>query len=89
MASQRQIDANRANRKRWPGHTPDGIERLREAAKRNKPWSKATGPRTKQGKNRSKMNALKHGGYSAPVKAARKRMAEQMKLIRQILSEAG
>lgn len=34
-----------------------------EAIKRWKPWKKSTGPRTKEGKEESKMNAFKHGGY--------------------------
>lgn len=34
------------------------------------PWRKSTGPKTKAGKERSKMNARKHGGYDASAKAA-------------------
>ncbi len=87
VATERQIRACRANRKLWRGHTPEGLERLREAAKRTKPWLKSTGPRTEAGKDRSKMNALKHGAYSAPVKAARKHLTQQIRLVRQFLSE--
>ena len=36
--------------------TPEGLQRLREAALRNKPWLHSTGPRTPEGKARSSQN---------------------------------
>jgi hypothetical protein len=33
-----------------------------------RPWEKSTGAKTSEGKAISKMNALKHGGYSADTK---------------------
>ena len=36
-----------------------GIERIREAARRNKPWLKSTGPRTPEGKRISSQNAIR------------------------------
>ena len=42
--------------RRSNGLTREGRERLREAAKRNKPWLHSTGPRTAAGKARSAEN---------------------------------
>jgi hypothetical protein len=36
-----------------------------EMIRRHKPWQKSTGPKTLAGKNRSKINAHKHGARSA------------------------
>ncbi|HUW82022.1 MAG TPA: hypothetical protein VMZ31_04390 [Phycisphaerae bacterium] len=41
--------------------SPEGLRKLRSAAKQSKPWRHATGPRTSRGKARSAQNALKHG----------------------------
>lgn len=76
MATIQQIIANRRNRKAWRGHTEEGLRKIREAALRNQPWHGSTGPRTKRGKDRSKMNALKHGGRSLGVIDARKQLAD-------------
>ncbi len=35
-----------------------------ERCRRNQPWKNATGPKTKEGKARSSMNAYKHGGFN-------------------------
>ena len=82
MATERQIRANRENRRRWRGHTPDGLQRLRFAARCNQPWRRSTGPRTTAGKSRSRMNALKHGGRSAEAVAARKALADVLRRMR-------
>ena len=68
MATERQILANRLNRMLWQGLTLEGRERLRNAALQNRPWERSTGPKTEAGKNRSKMNALRHGGRSKVVR---------------------
>ena len=49
--------------------TSEGLESLRATARRVKPWTRSTGPKTKTGKQRSRMNALKHGERSAAVLA--------------------
>jgi len=38
------------------GLTPEGRRKLSEAALRNRPWEKSTGPRTEEGKARSALN---------------------------------
>ena len=52
---------------RRPGRfTPEGHERLRATALANRPWEKARGPVTAEGKARSSMNGLcnRQGGKS-------------------------
>lgn len=39
----------------------EGRRRLQEAARRNRPWEHATGPKTPEGKARSAKNSRKHG----------------------------
>lgn len=68
MATERQILANRRNRMLWRGITAVGRLRLSQAALQNRPWEHSTGPKTQAGKNRSKMNALRHGGRSKVVR---------------------
>lgn len=55
------------------GLTEAGRQRLREAARRNKPWLKSTGPRTPGGKAISSQNALKHGRDTDQARAHRRR----------------
>jgi hypothetical protein len=45
--------------------SPRGLRSLRAAARRVRPWEHSTGPRSENGKSRSKMNAYKHGLRSA------------------------
>lgn len=83
MGTKAQIEANRRNRKRWKGHTPEGLERLREAAHQNQPWLKSTGPRTTEGKANSRNNAWIHGQRSEKAVASRRALTMLMALIRQ------
>jgi len=87
VATDRQIAANRLNRQRWRGHSLDGIARLRAAARRHKPWLQSTGPRTASGKKRSSRNALTHGGRSAGVVAAHRRIVELLGAVRDRTNE--
>jgi len=44
----------------------------REKILQTRPWEKATGPKTRQGRARSSMNALKHGKWSRTMAVIRK-----------------
>lgn len=43
------------------GWTQERRQKQSEAIKRWKPWEKSTGAKTPEGKEKSKMNAYKHG----------------------------
>ena len=68
MLSKRRIRANRQNWAKRRGLTEAGRQRLRQAARRDRPWDHSTGPRTKRGKARSRMNAETDGEYAAAVR---------------------
>ena len=83
MASQRKIEANRANLLKSKGLTPEGREQLRQAALRNRPWEHSTGPRTPEGKARSSLNALL-GGCETPENVdTRLRALRELRLLAQ------
>ena len=69
MATQRQIEANRRNRAKRRGLTDAGRQRLRDAAREHRPWQHSTGPRTPEGKRRSRGNARKAGEHNADHRA--------------------
>ena len=48
----RRVAAGRLNHQKRKGLTADGLRRLREAAYKNQPWLRSTGPRTPEGKAR-------------------------------------
>lgn len=52
-------------------------ERARQAeiCRKNKPWEKSTGPRTKEGKDRSRWNAYTKGNYTGDYKIIRKALS--------------
>lgn len=81
MASQRKIEANRANLLKSKGLTPEGRERLRQAARRNRPWEHSTGPRTPEGKARCSLNAMLGGCETADQRGFR---LEAVRLLRAI-----
>jgi len=47
-----------------PRWTDESRRKHAEAMKQWKPWEQSTGPKSAAGKEKSKMNALKHGWYS-------------------------
>lgn len=60
-------------------------EKKRQACviRRHRPWRKSTGPRTQEGKDTSKYNAVKHGQRSAHYIRMRKALAAQGRFRRQ------
>ncbi len=46
------------------GWTEERKRKQAEAIRRWKPWEKSTGPKTQNGKDRSSLNAIKHGDRS-------------------------
>ncbi len=80
----RRIAAGKLNRSKRRGLTPEGRQRLREAAMRNKPWAYSTGPRTPAGKAKVAQNgkALQKGPLS--VRQLRGELAELRALAREM-----
>lgn len=57
-------------------------KRQAEICRRNKPWEKSTGPRTAEGKRKTRLNAYKHGNYSATVNAVRAALKANREFLR-------
>lgn len=52
------VAAGRISRLKRKGFTPEGLDRLRQAALANQPWLYSTGPRTPEGKAKVAMNVV-------------------------------
>ena len=86
----RRVAAGRANHQKRRGLTAEGRERLRQAAFANRPWEKATGPRTAEGRARSAANARRRPGGELPrLLAGAGRLAREMAAARRLLSPPG
>jgi len=62
--------------------TAKGLQALREAARRVRPWLASTGPKTAAGKVRASGNARKHGERSAEAMAQRREAAALFRMMR-------
>ena len=62
--------------------TPAGLASLRSSAQCAKPWTRSTGPRTPDGKARSRMNAMKHGERSSEAVLRRRELTDLLALIK-------
>ena len=66
------------------GWTPERRAKQSEQIKSWKPWEKSTGAKTHEGKNKSKMNALKHGCRSEVFRKFDASMADYNRMMREI-----
>ncbi len=64
--------------------TEEQKKRQSEAIRRWKPWKDSTGPRTKRGKNRCKMNATKHGFRSRGFRELCEALRAQARFLREL-----
>jgi hypothetical protein len=69
------VAAGRVNRAKRRGYTPEGLERVRQAALRNKPWLHSTGPKTAAGKAKSAKNRRRRPGLRSVIRALREMRA--------------
>ena len=89
----RRVAAGRRNQLKSRGITPAGREALRRAALKNRPWEKATGPKTPEGKARSAANgklrqkgALSVRGEQAAVRDVQQMIAQMRACRREVAS---
>jgi hypothetical protein len=80
----RRSEANRRNRAKWHGFTPEGLERLRAATLANRPWRYNTGPRTPEGKARSARNGCSRQRGEKSTRALRVELAIVVALIHEM-----
>ena len=66
-------------------HTTKTNRSRRKKILQTRPWEKATGPKTRQGRARSSMNALKHGKWSRTMAVIRKQRQTTQALKSEIL----
>jgi hypothetical protein len=78
------ITAGRLNRMKRGCLTPEGRQRLREAALRNRPWDHATGPRTPAGKAQAAKNGKKRQVGPRSIREIRAELTGEADLIRQM-----
>lgn len=65
--------------------TPEERAKQADACRRNKPWTRSTGPKTRAGKARSRMNALKTGNYTPHWKALRRALLMNREFVRNVV----
>jgi hypothetical protein len=80
--SPRRVAAGRRNRTRRGPITTAGRERLRQLALRNRPWTKATGPRAEEGKAIAARNGDKRRKGAKSVRQLRVELADVIGLVR-------
>jgi hypothetical protein len=61
--------------------TPEGRERLRQAALEDRPWLSSTGPRTAAGKARAAANGKVRQNGPLSVRGLRASLAEECRLV--------
>ena len=76
----KRVAAGRRNRLKRKGLTPEGRQRLREAALKNKPWLHSTGPKTPEGK----MRAAQNGSWCRPEAEVPQELRKELEEERQM-----
>ncbi len=78
------------NDKKKPGKGWTARRRKQQAcnARRNKPWTKSTGPKSAKGKEAVRMNALKHGRRAASLKAFKEGLRLQREFLKHVMAYA-
>ena len=67
--------------------TPERRAAQSARMKEQKPWLKTTGPKTEAGKAAVRLNALKHGLYSAEMLALSKLLTAQARYVKAVLAK--
>lgn len=75
------VAAGMENRKKRKGLTPEGRERLRQAAFKNRPWRFSTGPTTPEGKARVALNGKHRQTGPVSVRELRAELADLEALV--------
>ena len=83
--SPRQI-AGKVNRSKRKALSPEALQKLREAAFRNRPWKWSTGPRTAQGKAKAAANGKARQKGPVSVRELRDAVAEVRGMVENISS---
>jgi hypothetical protein len=80
----RRVAAGKLNRAKRKGLTPEGRERLRQAALRNRPWRFSTGPQTTAGKAAAARNGERRRDGLLSVRELKAELAALRGLARQM-----
>lgn len=80
----RRVAAGRRNRSRRGPLSATGLQRLREAALRHRPWRYATGPKTAAGKARVAQNGKKRQCGPHSVRDIRAELSRVRPLLREL-----
>ena len=80
----KRVAAGRLNRSKRKGLTPQGRERLRQAALANRPWEFSTGPRTPEGKARVALNGKARQKGPVSVRQLRAQLADLRGLVNEM-----
>ena len=79
----KRVAAGRRNREKRKGLTPEGRERLRQAAYAHQPWRYSTGPRTDEGK----AAAARNGKYRQQGHLSIRELKADLRAFRSLVNE--
>ena len=87
MPNLKRIAAGRRNRQLRGQLTPAGLQRLREAALRHRPWEQSTGPKTPAGRAQSIVNGRRRQVGPISRRQTRAEIAEVVGAIEEVWEE--